>query len=219
MTPKKFRDETLGKSYDVDKFPPKNRFQCYDYFAYGLYVLNIPVQSYCAITGYVCDLWRLKDQYKYYDYFEYITDPKNLKNGDWCFWDAGSSHPLGHVCMYYDGKEVGQNQGNPGKPYVTEEYTTFDIMGALRPKVWKKPATGYAEHFSKDFAHTYACGYPLNLRAGGSTSYESLCVMNKNERIQCYGYYHIDERGRTWLYVTYKNLVGFACMDYVYKVC
>lgn len=217
MTPKEFRDSTIGKRYDFDNYPASNPYQCIDYFNKCINDLKIPVSIYCAITGYVCDLWRLKDQYGYYQYFGYISNPKSLINGDWCIWDrgSGSSHYKSHIAMYFDGKELGQNQPYN---YVTEKETTFDIMGALRPKFWTQPEKGYAEYFSKDFTHVYACGYPLHLRAGGETSFQSLCVMNKGERVQCYGYYHIDKMKRTWLYVTYKNMVGFACMDYLYKI-
>lgn len=212
MTPREFRDAVLGKRFDVDNFPPSNPYQCFDLFSYCLIVLGIPVDTYCAITGYVSDLWKLRDQYGYYQYFDYIYDAKQLINGDWCFWDRGnSSHPSGHVCMYYDGKALGQNQPYP---YVTEKDTTWDIMGALRPKFWEQPKKGYAEKYDFNMAGTYICAYPLHLRTGGHTTYPSLCVMNKGDKVQCYGYYH-DENGRLWLYVTYKNMVGFACMDYL----
>lgn len=212
MTPREFRDAVLGKRFDVDNFPPSNPYQCFDLFSYCLIVLGIPVETYCALTGYVSDLWKLRDQYGYYQYFDYIYDAKQLINGDWCFWDRGkSSHPSGHVCMYYDGKALGQNQPYP---YVTEKNTTWDIMGALRPKFWEQPKKGYAEKYDFDMAGTYTCAYPLHLRTGGHITYPSLCVMNKGDKVQCYGYYH-DEKGRLWLYVTYKNMVGFACMYYL----
>jgi len=215
MTPKEFRDKTIGHSYDFDNYPPGNKYQCIDYFNKGIIDLHIPVDIYCALSGYVRDLWYLRDQYGYYNYFDYITDSGQLKNGDWCIWDFGSSHKKSHVAMYYDGMELGQNQPYT---YVTEKQTTFDILGAFRPKNWTQPRRGYADGFSKDFAHTYGCGYPLHLRTGGAVTYPSICVMNKGDKVTCYGYYHKEDNGRIWLYVTYKNLTGFACMDYLYKM-
>lgn len=215
MTPQKFASMTMGKRYDMDG---AYGAQCWDYFRYFLYYFNIPVDSYCAITQYVCDLWALRDQYGYYNFFDYITDPGELKNGDWIIWPRkeGTSHPASHIAMYLNRHEVGQNQPHP---YVTEEVTSFyDMLGAFRPRIWTEGKKGYAEFFSQDFAHVYACGYPLHLRAGGDISFDSLTVMPKGERVQCYGYYHKDDRGRIWLYVTYKNITGFACMDYLYKV-
>lgn len=215
MTPKEFIDSTLDKSYDFDNYPPENKYQCIDYFQKLLIDLHIPVSIYCALTGYVCDLWRLREQYGYGQYFQYITDPKKLRNGDVVIWDRGSSHPKSHIAIYYDGFEVGQNQP---LPKVTMKETTFgDMFGALRPKCWADQRKGYAEHFSKDFAHTYACAYPLHIRTGGDTSFPSLDVMAKGDRVTCYGYYH-NEKGRLWLYVTYKNLTGFACYDYLTKL-
>lgn len=213
MTPEEFRNSVIGKSFDVDHYAGP---QCWDLFAYMLYVLNIPVSSYCALSGYVCDLWRLRWQYMYYDYFDFIERPDDLISGDWVIWDRRSaSHPSSHVCMYWDGMELGQNQGYP---YVTEKHTDFsDMLGALRPKFWTKPERGYAEYFDTRYAGSYTCLYPLNLRAGGDTSYASYTVMSKGSIVQCYGYYHVDAKNRAWIYCTYKNLTGFACMDYLKK--
>ena len=213
MTPEKFRNDVIGKSFDVDHaYGP----QCWDLFAYMLYSLRIPVSAYCALTGYVCDLWRLRWQYLYSDYFDFIERPDDLNTGDWAIWDRGSaSHPSSHIAMYYHGEELGQNQGYP---YVTEKETDFsDMLGALRPKFWDIPEKGYAEFFDTKYAGRYTCTHPLNLRAGGDTSYVSYTVMLRGSEVICYGYYHEDARGRIWLYVTYKNLTGFACMDYLKK--
>lgn len=134
MTPNEWKDLTINKTYDVDG---AYGAQCWDYFAYFCQYFKLPVSTYCALTGYVCDLWRLRDKYGYSAYFDYITDVKDLKPGDWCFWDRGSSHNFSHVAMYMMRNgvpvELGQNQGFP---YVTEKTTTWDIMGALRFKGW-----------------------------------------------------------------------------------
>ena len=138
-TPDEFRRATLGKAIDMDGYPVPNKNQCWDLYDYFLVQNAIPVSAYCSLTGYVCDLWRLKDKYGYDKYFDYIYDPKDLQQGDWCFWDRGSSHNYSHVAMFmYDQQtgqpvELGQNQGYP---YVTEKQTTWDIMGALRWKGW-----------------------------------------------------------------------------------
>ena len=140
-TPDEFRNATLGKAIDMDGYPVPNKNQCWDLYDYFLVQNAIPVSAYCSLTGYVCDLWRLKDKYEYYKYFDYITDAKDLQPGDWCFWDRGSSHNSSHVAMYMldpqtgNPVELGQNQGYP---YVTEKTTTWDIMGALRWKGWNK---------------------------------------------------------------------------------
>lgn len=153
MNPKQWRDMTIGKSYDIDK---SYGAQCWDYFAYFLSYFNIPVSSYCSITGYVCDLWTLRDKYNYSAYFDYIYNANYLKDGDIVFWNKGSSHAYSHVAFYMhdtNGKvvELGQNQGYP---YVTEKETTWDIMGALRWKGWYEIPYGASE--AKINGHSYS---------------------------------------------------------------
>ena len=142
MTPFEWLHMTLGKSYDQDK---AYGFQCWDYFDAFIKYFKLPVSTYCALTGYVCDLWRLKEQYGYGKYFDFITDPAQLHDGDWCIFDKGSkSHPYSHVCMYFaPDVELGQNQGSA---CVTEKKTTFsDIMGALRFKNWSEIVPGASD--------------------------------------------------------------------------
>ena len=142
MTPFEWRNMTIGKSYDEDK---AYGFQCWDYFQAFIKYFKLPVSAYCSLTGYVCDLWRLKDEYGYSQFFEYITEPSQLRDGDWVFFDRGSkSHPSSHVCMFFAPDiELGQNQG---KPCVTEKQTTFsDMMGALRYRNWSEIAFGASD--------------------------------------------------------------------------
>lgn len=48
---------------------------------------------------------------------------------------------------------------------------------------------------------------------GGKTT---LAVMENGEKVQCYGYYN-DCNGVKWLYVVYKNIVGYASSKYLSK--
>lgn len=142
MTPFEWKQMTIGKSYDEDK---AYGFQCWDYFQAFIKYFKLPLSAYCSMTGYVCDLWRLKDTYGYGKYFDYITSVQNLRDGDWVFFDKGSrSHPYSHVCMYFSPDiELGQNQG---KPCVTEKRTDFsDMMGALRFRGWSAIKTGASD--------------------------------------------------------------------------
>ena len=183
----------------------------------------MPISTYCALTGYVCDLWRLRDKYGYSAYFEYITRPEDLRPGDWCFWDRGaaSSHNKSHVALYMlrNGTpvELGQNQGYP---YVTEKTTTWDIMGALRPLSWGDYERGYAELYDAEkYGGQYQTMAPLNIRTGGAVSYHSLGIIPKYEKVMCWGFAHWDEvRKSTWLYVTWRNVTGFVCADYLMRV-
>ena len=129
MTPKQWYDKTIGKKIDTDNYPRSNPYQCWDYFDYFCRVIGFDGSRYCDSTGYVGDLWLLRDAegYHYYTMFDYVTDPDQFKTGDWVFWSQ-------HVAMYYEDKEVGQNQP---KPYVTVKAMNWDgVLGAFRYRDW-----------------------------------------------------------------------------------
>ena len=74
-----------------------------------------------------------------------------------------------------------------------------------------------AHGFNKSFAGTYkVTASGLNLRAGAGTGKSILAVMKNGEKVQCYGYYN-DCNGVKWLYVVYKNIVGYASSKYLSK--
>lgn len=132
LTPQAWYNMTIGKGYNVDGAYGN---QCWDYFAYFIKYFGLGLNTYCATTGYVIDLWNLRDKYNYSKHFTYITDPKKLQNGDWLIWAKGSSCPLSHVGMYWNGQVVGQNQG--GLRYVNARTLKLDIAGAFRWKAWE----------------------------------------------------------------------------------
>lgn len=71
--------------------------------------------------------------------------------------------------------------------------------------------------FVARFAGTYkVTASGLNLRAGAGTGKSILAVMKNGEKVQCYGYYN-DCNGVKWLYVVYKNIVGYASSKYLSK--
>ena len=71
--------------------------------------------------------------------------------------------------------------------------------------------------FDKSLAGTYkVTASGLNLRAGAGTGKSILAVMENGEKAQCYGYYN-DCNGVKWLYVVYKNIVGYASSKYLSK--
>lgn len=71
--------------------------------------------------------------------------------------------------------------------------------------------------FDKSLAGTYkVTASGLNLRAGAGTGKSILAVMENGEKVQCYGYYN-DCNGVKWLYVVYKNIVGYASSKYLSK--
>lgn len=60
----------------------------------------------------------------------WITNIKQLKNGDLCIWSSNSSYNLSHVGMYYNGQIFGMNQS---ADVFTLETLSLDILGAWRP--------------------------------------------------------------------------------------
>ena len=67
-----------------------------------------------------------------------------------------------------------------------------------------------AHGFNKSLAGTYKVNTSgLNLRARAGKGKPILAVMKNGENVQCYGYYN-DCNGVKWLYVVYKNIVGYA---------
>lgn len=136
MTPKSWYQDTIGKTIDTDNYPRNNPFQCWDYFDYFCRVIGFTGSRYCASTGYVGDMWLLRDAegYNYSTAFDYITDPIEFKTGDWFFTKT-------HVAMYYEGMELGQNQP---APYVTLKSMNWDgVLGAMRWKRWEVSDLAY----------------------------------------------------------------------------
>lgn len=80
-----------------------------------------------------------------------------------------------------------------------------------------------------NFAHDY-CGIQNNIKRGefpatdfgfflprfAGKDKKVLTTMQSGETCQCYGYY-TDVSGVKWLYVAYKNVVGFASSKYLKK--
>lgn len=131
MSPTDWFNRTYGQSYDVDGYYGA---QCWDYFAYFVRYTGLGLNTHCALSGYVGDLWDLKDRYGYSAHFDYITNPSQLQNGDWIIWGWGSSCPLSHIAMYWNGQALGQNQD--GYRIVNLRSLRFDIAGAFRWKGW-----------------------------------------------------------------------------------
>ena len=78
-------------------------------------------------------------------------------------------------------------------------------------------STCYAKSYDRSLAGTYkVTASGLNLRAGAGTGKSILAVMKNGEKVQCYGYYN-DCNGVKWLYVVYKNIVGYASSKYLSK--
>lgn len=105
-------------------------------------------------------------------------------------------------------KELGGGTGQIKLRYV---YDMFVARFKSNAKV------DVAHGFNKSLAGTYkVTASGLNLRAGAGTGKSILAVMKNGEKVQCYGYYN-DCNGVKWLYVVYKNIVGYASSKYLSK--
>lgn len=113
--------------------------QCVDGFRVGCKYWGYPALP--TVTGWADGYWWYRNSQGWTRYFEYITNPKALKPGDWCFWAIGSkSCPSSHVSMFVSytnnlktaGNFFGENQGGNGG--FCTGVISLDICGAFRPK-------------------------------------------------------------------------------------
>lgn len=203
MTINQFMNETKGKLYDVDR---AFGAQCWDYFARFIQMENLPVSTYCAITGYAGDLFKLRDRYGYSKYFDYVYSIKDLKDGDWMFWDK-------HVAIYYQGKQWGQNQNTAFRGVTSKAINKKGFVGALRYKAWQTKKAGIADHYAGTLTGSYKTLENVNMRTGGSLEYPSLGVLPAGTVVNCYGYYTIDKTRKSWYYVVANGKTGFIRSD------
>ena len=123
-----FVNETKGKGFNMDG---AYGVQCVDGWRKFCNYFDIP--EYTTDTNWADGYWTFNRE-RYSKWFDFITDPAELKDGDWCVWarKKGSSHPSSHIGMYWKGKCYGQNQG--AKVFNLKKTDFSDIIGAFRPK-------------------------------------------------------------------------------------
>lgn len=138
-SPQDFYNKTYGKSIDVDNYPASQKYQCWDEIAFFCQKEGLDVNTYCSLTGYAGDLYKLRYEKGYNKYFDFFY-PKHAERGDWIFWDK-------HVAMVWDVDLandkvncLGQNQG--GAPYVNlKKYKLSTALGCMRYYPWIKEET------------------------------------------------------------------------------
>ena len=129
MKPSEFVSKYIGQRIDYDA---AYDVQCVDGFKVFCKWAGIPVKA--TPNNWANGYWIYKDQLGYSQWFDYITDPAKLRDGDWCIWDKGSSCPDSHIAMYYKDQFFGERQG--GNQGFLMKDLKKDIMGALRWKGW-----------------------------------------------------------------------------------
>ena len=135
--------------------------------------------------------------------FEVLTDKKYL---------TSDAYLLEGDILLNDGAHVATNLTNGAKASGGGTSQTVQINSNVKLET--------AKGFNKSLAGTYKVtgAGALNLRSGAGTGKDKkvLTTMQSGETCQCYGYY-TDVSGVKWLYVAYKNVVGFASSKYLKK--
>lgn len=131
-----------------------------------------------------------------------------------------SSEKIISKCEWFDSKKMQQyfNVEIEEKAAVAACASDYFEKYNNIPEALKSNAKVDVAHgFNKSLAGTYkVTASGLNLRAGAGTGKSILAVMKNGEKVQCYGYYN-DCNGVKWLYVVYKNIVGYASSKYLSK--
>jgi len=135
--------------------------------------------------------------------FEVLTDKKYL---------TSDAYLLEGDILLNDGAHVATNLTNRAKASGGGASQTVPIKSNVKLEA----ARGYDKNLAGTYKVTGADA--LNLRSGAGTGKDKtiLTAMQSGETCQCYGYY-TDVSGVKWLYVAYKNVVGFASSKYLKK--
>lgn len=132
--------------------------------------------------------------------FEVLTDKKYL---------TSDAYLLAGDILLNDGAHTATNLTDGAKSSGAGASNTTPIKSNAKVDV--------AHGFNKNLAGKYKItASALNLRAGAGTGKTILTAMQNGDTCQCYGYY-TDVSGVKWLYVAYKNVVGFASSKYLKK--
>ena len=151
-TYEQFKNEVLGKGFDIDGFFPN---ECWDGAMYYSRWLGYPVFN-CTITGYAQDIWTLRNSSGILNYYD---ETELLEPGDIVVFKKHASTPLSHIAIFdHDagggyGAFLGQNQGAPNKvfniinlPYEATYQTAFRpkcfSSSQTKPNAPEKPSDG-----------------------------------------------------------------------------
>lgn len=135
-TPQDFYNRYHDKAIDFDGV---YGVQCVDGWKVFCNYIGVPIIS--SGNNYASGFWLNRYKNGYTKYFDFITDKTQIKRGDWCIWNNGSSCKSSHIAMYWSpygsGKAYffGQRQGTDDRRFVVTRLST-DFMGALRWKPW-----------------------------------------------------------------------------------
>lgn len=139
MTYEDFKNEVLGKGFDIDGAYGQ---QCFDGAMYYSQCLGYPV-FHCPITGYVQDIWELRQTSGILEFYDEV---ELLEPGDIVVFKRSTYTPLSHIAIFdHDvngiyGAFLGQNQGGAACPSGGSAFNIIDLPysatypTAFRPK-------------------------------------------------------------------------------------
>ena len=135
-TYQEFKNQVLGKGFDVDGYYGN---QCFDGYAYYCKWLGVPYAN-CTSSGYVKDIWNNRGSNGILNYFNEVT---TMQSGDVAVFKVCSATPYSHIAIFDSdidgtyGYFLGQNQGATNGVFSLCKLpysATFDT--AFRPKAF-----------------------------------------------------------------------------------
>ena len=141
-----WRAATISNSYDVDYYPIRQPFQCWDYcallyFQYGRRLITKP-----GGNGTAADCWNVSRAANSVPPFISITGKENIKRGDILVWNSNQYSTTGHIAFAdedYNGTNklncLGQNQGSTNVKIT--ELNLNNFLGIFRNTAWDSGPT------------------------------------------------------------------------------
>ncbi|MGX8850104.1 CHAP domain-containing protein [Amedibacillus sp. YH-ame10] len=162
-TPLDFRNEVLGKRFDIDGYYGA---QCWDGYAYYMKWLGY-TYAFCTSSNYVKDIWNNRNNN---DMLKYCDVVSTLQQGDIAVFAETSETPYSHIAIFITdngngtGTFLGQNQGGYDGSFNEVSFSYKCLLGAFRPKC-------YIGLFDKLTKSKYGVGLPVctNILATSST--------------------------------------------------
>lgn len=177
ISPTEFVSKYNGKAIDLDR---AYGVQCVDGFR--AWCRDVLGYSWPTKTGWASGYWEHRQDHA--AEFDFITDPAQFQDGDWCIWRRGSKPcPSSHIAMYYQGKFFGQRQGTSDRAFCLRSISTSGIYGALRWKGYEK-----AMELKSIGTVTVKVG-SLNIRDRPSTSGDKTGTAENGKTYEVYGIY------------------------------
>lgn len=141
MTPQDFHTKYYGWGKDVDGVAG---IQCVDLFKEFLRIIGCPTyKSPIGGDGYADNIWYNRQRWA--QWFDPIPAGQ-FQDGDIVLFPhrkrGGRTHPISHVCFYFNGKQFGTNQHDAkiGRRACDKPCNWSDALGALRYKFWETTA-------------------------------------------------------------------------------